>query len=74
MESAMEVSTGDLNRAIGRIEGKIDAFIKQMETHDIRTTDIETRLRAVENKQWWMAGVGSIIGMLLGALGLHVKW
>lgn len=70
----MEVSTGDLNRAIGRIEGKIDAFIKQMETHDTRTTDIEVRLRSVENKQWWMAGVGSIIGMLLGALGLHIKW
>jgi hypothetical protein len=33
---------------LGRIEGKLDAFIKQMEAHDNRTTDIEARTRKVE--------------------------
>jgi hypothetical protein len=48
----------DILSRLGRIEGKVDAFIKQMETHDERTTDIEVRTRKVENRQHWSAGLG----------------
>ena len=58
---------------LGRIEGKVDAFIKQMETHDERTTDIEVRTRKVENRQHWYSGAGAILGAVLGAVGVHVK-
>jgi hypothetical protein len=63
----------DILSRLGRIEGKVDAFIKQMETHDVRTTDIEARTRKVENRQHWYSGAGAILGAVLGAVGVHVK-
>lgn len=63
-------SLTDLHRAVGRIEGKIDTFIKQLESHDVRTTDLEVRTRKVEGRQHWYSGVGAAIGMLLGAAGM----
>jgi hypothetical protein len=63
----------DILSRLGRIEGKVDAFIKQMETHDVRTTDIEVRTRKVENRQHWYSGAGAILGALLGAVGVHVR-
>jgi hypothetical protein len=68
------MTADDINRTLGRLEGKIDAFIKQMEVQDNRATDLETRVRSVENKQYWMSGAGGILGAIAGALGLHVKW
>jgi hypothetical protein len=44
-----------------------------METHDMRTTDIEVRTRKVENRQHWYSGAGAILGALLGAVGVHVR-
>jgi hypothetical protein len=63
----------DILSRLGRIEGKVDAFIKQMETHDVRTTDIEVCTRKVENRQHWYSGAGAILGAVLGAVGAHVK-
>jgi hypothetical protein len=63
----------DILSRLGRIEGKLDAFIKQMETHDVRTTDIEVRTRRVENRQHWYSGAGAVLGAVLGAVGVHVK-
>ena len=61
----------ELHRAVGRIEGKLDTFIAQMKAQDDRTTDLEVRTRRVENKQWWLSGVGAAIGTLLGFGGSH---
>jgi hypothetical protein len=63
----------DILSRLGRIEGKLDAFIKQMEAHDVRTTDIEVRTRRVENRQHWYSGAGAVLGAVLGAVGVHVK-
>jgi hypothetical protein len=48
----------DILSRLGRIEGKLDAFIKQMEAHDGRTTDIEVRTRKVEYRSIGTAGLG----------------
>jgi hypothetical protein len=63
----------DILSRLGRIEGKVDAFIKQMEAHDGRTTDIEIRTRRMENRQHWYSGAGAVFGAILGAVGVHVK-
>lgn len=55
----------DINRALGQIEGKLDAFIKQMEIQDDRASKLESRVRSVENKQYWLAGVGTSIGAFI---------
>jgi hypothetical protein len=62
-----------MDRAVGRIEGKIDAFIEQMKVHDNRTTDLDVRTRKVEQRQYWLSGVGAALGAIAGALGMHIK-
>jgi hypothetical protein len=60
-----------LDRDLGRVEGKLDAFIAQMALHDSRTTELEVRTRKVENRQHWYSGLGAAIGVLLGSFGVH---
>lgn len=73
MTAAKTPDLTDLHRSVGRIEGKLDTFISQMATHDVRTTDLEVRTRKVENRQHWYSGVAAAIGLVAGALGMHVK-
>lgn len=61
----------ELNRAIGRVEGKLDTFIEQMKTQDERATNVEVRMRKVENRQHWYSGVAAAIGMLITSAGMH---
>lgn len=65
------MSESELQRTVGRIEGKLDTFIAQMATHDERTTRLEVRAGKIENRQHWYSGVGATIGLLLGAFGVH---
>lgn len=60
------MSLPDLQRTVGRIEGKLDTFIQQMAIQDKRTTDLEVRTRKVENKLHWWSGAAVIIGSLIG--------
>ena len=74
----------EMQRAVGRIEGKMDAFIEQMKVQDDRTTRIEEqqterstkldiRVSKVERWQHFYSGAGAILGALLGAFGVHIK-
>jgi hypothetical protein len=56
----------ELQRSVGRVEGKLDTFIAQMAQQDDRTTDLEVRTRKVENRQHWYSGAAAVIGTLLG--------
>ena len=60
-----------LSQDLGRVEGKIDTFISQMKAQDDRTTDLEVRTRRVEGRLHWYSGIGSLAGLILGALGVH---
>lgn len=62
---------GDLKGTLGNTNGKIDTFIKQMAESDKRTTDVEVRLRKVENRQHWYSGLAAAVGALLGVGGAH---
>lgn len=56
----------ELSGTVGRIEGKLDTFIKQMESQDDRTTGLEVRTRKVENRQHWYSGLGAALGFVFG--------
>jgi hypothetical protein len=58
---------------VGEIKGQVGAFIKQMETHDNRTTELEVRTRKVEGRQHWYSGAGAVLGAILGGLGVHLR-
>jgi hypothetical protein len=62
---------GDLKGTLGNTNGKIDTFIRQLGEHDKRTTEIEVRLRRVENRQHWYSEVAAAIGAAFGFGGAH---
>lgn len=51
------VEDQELQRAVGRIEGKLDMLIEQ-------TKGSNKRLSAVEKKVWWASGAGAVIGWI----------
>lgn len=59
----------ELNRAVGSIEGKLDTFIAQMKMQDDRNTNLEVRTRKLENKQYWLSGVGAAFGAIAAMFG-----
>ena len=70
-----------LQRDLGRIEGKIDQFIKQMgiqddrlsqqlASQDVKHYSLEKRVRAIEYRQHWYAGAAAA----LSALATHLGW
>jgi len=65
-------SLDEINRSIGRLEGKMDQLtstvVAQMKTQDDRTTAHDGRIRTVENRQHWYAGVGYALGSVMGIL------
>jgi len=68
----MQQQLQDISRALGRLEGSIDTFIKQMAKQDERTTALDTRVGKVENRQHWYSGAGATLGALFGALGVKL--
>jgi hypothetical protein len=57
---------GDAKEKWGRTDGKLDVFIEQLKIQDQRTTELEVRMRKVENRQHWYAGAGAVLGALFG--------
>ena len=58
----------ELQRSVGRIEGKLDIFIDEMKDRDEASTALELRLRKVENRQHWYSGIVGTAGVVLGGL------
>ena len=69
-----------IQRDLGRIEGKIDQFIRQMgiqddrfsaqmAAQDVRHDRLEKRVRTVENRQHWYAGAAAAVGAAGSWLG-----
>jgi len=56
---------------VGETKGKLDNFI---DAHESRMTSVESKVRAVENRQHWYAGASAIAGMVAGWFGSgHIK-
>lgn len=55
-----------IDRDLGRVEGKLDAFISQMAVQDDRTTTLATRVDKVEDRQHYWAGAGTLLGAMIG--------
>ena len=67
----------DISRALGRIEGKLDAVAVSQITHakdDIAVqTSLANRLTALEQTKWtahgFSAGVGAVVSFVITGLG-----
>jgi hypothetical protein len=71
--SEIQRMLGDIRQAVGRLEGQTATFIKQMEVQDERNTKLEGKVSKLEKWQGFYSGVGTVIGVILGAVGVHFK-
>lgn len=61
----------ELILAIGRLEGKLDAFLQMQTQHEDRLKSYEIRLRLLENSRSYLYGIAVVLGFI-GSLGLNV--
>lgn len=56
---------------VGETKGKLNSFI---DAHEVRMTTVESKVRSVENRQYWWAGASAIVGVVAGWFGAgHIK-
>jgi isochorismate hydrolase len=56
----------EIQRSLGRVEGKLDTALSRMDKQDKRSDGLEERLQKVERRQWVVTGFFTAIGVLLG--------
>lgn len=60
------MSEAEIQRSLGRIEGKLDSALSRMDAKDTQDMERDKRIASVERRQWWLSGVAAVIGGLLG--------
>lgn len=55
----------ELQRALGRLEGKVDSILEKFTTDGKRFEGIEERLLEVEKKVWYAAGLSGALSVAL---------
>ena len=65
----------EMERSMGRVEGKLDALINSFNTHtelnEKRHSKIAERVGTVEKKVWWLTGIGAAIAFIGSKLTWH---
>lgn len=55
----------ELQRGLGRVEGKLDALLASLAAQDQKDAEFETRLRKVEGRLLYFSGASVAIGVFL---------
>lgn len=67
----------EIQRSLGQIEGKLDAFLTAIEQHfaddKVAFGTIDKRLHKLESKVHWFSGAGAVVGAAITFL-LTGKW
>ena len=58
----------DLLFAMGRLEGKVDALLSSIRKHDQELSQLETRLRQLEQYKFLTLGAAGVVGGVVSAL------
>ena len=66
------VSDSELQRALGRVEGKLDQALANFAHHDSRISLLDKRVGSVEKKVYWFSGASAVLAYLAqNFLGKH---
>tara|TARA_B100000470_G_scaffold187868_1_gene153738 strand:- start:1352 stop:1558 length:207 start_codon:yes stop_codon:yes gene_type:complete len=58
----------DLLFAMGRLEGKVDAILSSIRKHDQELSQLEVRLRQLEQYKFLTLGAAGVVGGVVSAL------
>ena len=58
----------DLLFAMGRLEGKVDAILSSIRKHDQELSQLEIRLRQLEQYKFLTLGAAGVVGGVVSAL------
>jgi len=58
----------DILFAMGRLEGKVDALLASIRKHDQELSELEVRLRQLEQYKFLTLGAAGVIGGIVSAL------
>lgn len=58
----------DLLFAMGRLEGKVDALLSSIRKHDQELSQLEVRLRQLEQYKFLTLGAAGVVGGVVSAL------
>lgn len=67
--SAADIQRSEIQRSLGRLEGKLDQVLEFMEDHErrdeTRFSALDKRISSVEKKVWYATGLGVAIAFIL---------
>lgn len=55
-------------RAVGNVEGKIDALLRAHEDEKIERKSLNKRVTSLEKNQWRISGAGTVLIFLIGVI------
>jgi hypothetical protein len=61
----MSDNNDELQRGLGRVEGKLDAVLEHLKASDTKHTALEGRVRKVEGKQLYLSGAAFAAAFVL---------
>lgn len=60
-----DISPQDIYYRLGQLEGKIDAFLTRLGSHEEEVTVLEERVRTLEKRQYMALGYATAIGAVI---------
>jgi hypothetical protein len=63
----------EIERALGRIEGKLDLLVPAMAAQEKRLTTVANRVSKIEKHEKYVMGFSAAVAMLVAKLGLMLK-
>lgn len=65
--AAASVTHNDIYLMLGRLEGKVDAFLKTAEDHHKQLEVQDRKIRELEKSKWTMTGAASAIAVIVSS-------
>jgi hypothetical protein len=63
----------EIERALGRIEGKLDLLVPAMEAQEKRLSSVSNRVSKIEKHEKYVMGFSAAVALIAAKLGLMLK-
>lgn len=63
-----EISTQDIYYRLGQLEGKIDAFLTRLSSHEGEVAELEKRVQSLEKTKHTASGYAAAVGAVAGVI------